>query len=142
MNLLTLSTAIRLGAMMHPQCFDAAWERDVNHRVIATCAIGAAWVAGWHDTSSRSWTAVDRRIVTCPACTIKDFVRALVTHLNDSHRWTREAIADFVEFYETQEGLKRADAGYTDVPAARSSTPSGVDADDREKGVASLCSGS
>lgn len=38
--------------------------------------------------------------VTCPACTsvaLRPTVRDAVIHLNDSHRWTREAIADWLD---------------------------------------------
>jgi hypothetical protein len=112
-----LSEAIRLGAMLHPQFFGHARLIGTAGEILATCAVGAAQEAGFivH-------VADDGVRVTCPTpkphwphCREPQRVLAMVTHLNDIHRWTRERIADWLE---TIEGLPRADAGTTDVAGA------------------------
>jgi len=132
-----LSEAIRLGAMLHRQNFgnfaryhDARGRwcsgSDPDRRVVATCALGAA-----HEAGLTNFVAVDMVLgmSRCPACIWEGRVTALVIHLNDRHRWTRELIADWVE---TIEGLRRADDGTTDVADARSPVPVSVGGGDRE----------
>ncbi len=36
----------------------------------------------------------------CPQCRQIDVLKRTIAHLNDVHKWTREAIADFVELHE------------------------------------------
>lgn len=44
------------------------------------------------------WTRVTWLVANCPACDRKDeTLFRLIPHLNDDHRFTREAIADFIE---------------------------------------------
>lgn len=99
-----LSEAMRLGAMLKPQTF--GWFTDAAG---GTCAMGAATdAAGGH--CLQEWSAVLRvSVATCPACGVT--VRtgrgtyaggALIVHLNDNHRWTRERIADWVETVERE----------------------------------------
>lgn len=38
-----------------------------------------------------------KKIVACPACGDEDTLKFIIIHLNDSHGWTREAQADWVE---------------------------------------------
>lgn len=109
-----LADAIRRGSRLVPQCFNqtvqyaqrlADWSvpgavllpcasLDIP---IAACAIGAAQLVGY------DWTWIyDESLpqVACPTCRRSGFVTsvsAVIVHLNDSHRWTREAIADWVE---------------------------------------------
>jgi len=101
-----LSEAIRLGAMLHPQRFGSyATYRDERGRfcssnapiatIAATCALGAASAAGLTTDD-----AIDSPRFTCPACNWHTQRLALVIHLNDRHRWTRERIADWVESVE------------------------------------------
>ena len=95
-----LSEAIRLGAMLHPQCFGGYYTTDGEGRVHATCALEAAARAGYRDDRT-----VLLRPAHCPACGLgwTEALRAVVAHLNDHHMWTREAIADWVATYETAE---------------------------------------
>ena len=78
-----------------------------------TCAIGAANDAGW------SWGRQEYPpgFYACPSCKLDThttlcFVKGttenqgiysyeMVQHLNDDHRWTREAIADWLDTLET-----------------------------------------
>lgn len=103
-----LSEAIRLGAMLHPQAFGAMQFLNANHEIIGTCAMGAAMRAGYRPDVGAI------RIVSCPvhrhaSCLIDSNLYAMVTHLNDWHRWTREAIAGWVETIEAAEERKHDD---------------------------------
>ena len=101
MEKLKLSEAMRLGATLAPQGF-----YKLKNSLGATCAIGAAFEAvGFVPTRIDSYgpwiylgnqgKAGDFR---CPACRGDcGYPVAVITHLNDEHRWTREQIADFVE---------------------------------------------
>ncbi len=124
-----LSEAIRLGAMLHPQHFGSArlYDVDADMAIIGTCAIGAAEEAGYSFWVPDETLNANARCPQCD-CWSRDTTRALIPHLNDDHRWTREAIADWVEL---QEGLKRADAQSINIPAARSPAPVCVDGGDR-----------
>jgi hypothetical protein len=95
-----LSEAIRLGAMLHPQAF--GWYQ----REGGTCAMGAAMDAG----GFQRWPIVEVSPATCPACAcvlhgngICHATGAIIVHLNDGHRWTREQIADWVQTVEERE---------------------------------------
>lgn len=99
-----LSEAIRLGAAMKPQAFDAYFDNG------GTCALGAAGDAlgdvhlddNIPNTWPKEWSATEERIAKagCPECGETKGVSRIVPHLNDYHRWTRERIADFVELHE------------------------------------------
>ena len=110
-----LSEAIRLGAMLGPQCFGDGFGPNN-----ATCAIGAALLAaGQKDSSVSIWEVfpITSLPYKCPVCGagsnylhIKHGFGWAITHLNDAHRWTRERIADWVEGEERR-------LGYFDAPA-------------------------
>ena len=101
-----LSEAIRLGAMLRPQAFGDYTDG------VGTCAIGAACEAYGvplnADTELLPWSelleATD--VATCPVCGVSgpfesdEAFYGLIPHLNDDHRWAREAIADWVETIE------------------------------------------
>jgi hypothetical protein len=46
------------------------------------------------------WLPLFYRETVCPVCGRKDILMRTVSHLNDGHRWSREQIADWVEFQE------------------------------------------
>lgn len=107
-----LSEAIRLGAMIHPQGFGSRYERDAfSNRIIASCAMGAAYVAVGRTHCPANWMPYyEIYLGRCPGDECSKiwmrgdcFLIGLVTHLNDVHRWTRERIADFVALHESQE---------------------------------------
>lgn len=107
-----LSEAIRLGALTGPQCFELICLDD------ATCAIGSAFKAiGKLNVLSFTYQQfrVEFPIVLivdqqpCPACGDElhlSFGHSLIPHLNDTHRWTRERIADWVEGIERAQEAK------------------------------------
>lgn len=137
---MTLSEAIRLGAMLKPQAFGVGHEWRVKPGVRgglefeeATCAFHAALdahpcgtkrITGEESTRPLRgalvapdrdgtievidvpghWLIVLASFQTCPACPTYIGSRRptfnLIAHLNDDHRWTREAIADWVETIE------------------------------------------
>ena len=95
---LKLSEAIRLGSMLKPQGFRCGSARMGARQ---TCAFGAAQdalgrVIGWDDPLTAIVTTQ-----VCPSCGGRQHSNlAVVIHLNDDHRWTREQIADWVEQFE------------------------------------------
>jgi hypothetical protein len=106
-----LSEAIRLGAMLKPQGF------AYLHAHGRTCAMGAAYEAVGVDLRSKkardaqkvAWAT--NRPTRCPVCHLGfDVMTLAITHVNDSHRWTREQIADWVE------GIERAEESRAEVP--------------------------
>lgn len=120
-----LSDAIRLGAMLKPQ-----GRRAMLNMFDETCALGAALdavgaldiISGTTDVVQQ-WRWVEALTVRCPVCGAQDVVVLdCVIHLNDYHRWTREAIADWVAQQEDARGIvdgqDGADAAPQPVPAA------------------------
>lgn len=96
---MTLSEAIRLGSMLHPQGFARFHGYSHDQASIVTCALGAAEDAGYRIVDM----PILRMAATCPAsewCRVCHCVYDVIIHLNDEHRWTREAIADWVETIE------------------------------------------
>ena len=100
---LRLSEAIKLGAMDGPQCFDVYEQLDG-----ATCAIGAALKAIGDKSEDYCavvfWPWLDSVCVRCPECSAyQTSPEVVMAHLNDTHRWTREEIADWVATIEPVE---------------------------------------
>jgi hypothetical protein len=100
-----LSEAIRLGSMLGPQSFGKYHDPKTH----ATCAAGAAALALGGEVSFNEvlvrWCYA--RHLTCPSCGRNDLhLVHLIEHLNDEHRWTREAIADWVEALEAKHDIK------------------------------------
>lgn len=94
-----LSEAIRLGAMLKPQAFGTLW------RGVGSCALGAAYDAlgcAPFEFPREIERFAAQTIAVCPACEscwgpwppLSGV--AVIGHLNDDHRWTREQIADWV----------------------------------------------
>jgi hypothetical protein len=108
--MLKLSEAMRLGAMLSPQGFSEAGD--------GRCALQSAGDAeGITSITSDGWPATPYMQLTarwpilgtqrgCPLCSWgrafdDDCVtRKVIWHLNDTHRWTREQIADWVQTIE------------------------------------------
>lgn len=104
-----LSEAIRLGATMKPQGF-SQWDDN-------TCALKAASEAvgikhqymanrGYHPNYGEireMWPYINMDS-SCPLCRENGDLIFSIYHLNDSHKWSREKIADFVEMVELEKG--------------------------------------
>jgi len=99
-----LSEAIRLGAMNKPQAFgfDSTWQ--------TTCTSMAAYEAigeqhRYLESFYVPWPFLAQPC-SCPygncIFSMSSYwkLRNIIPHLNDHHRWTREAIADWVEQFE------------------------------------------
>jgi hypothetical protein len=108
-----LSEAIRIGAQKRPQ---GHWDFfTVEDGQVLSCALGAAFegIANY-DADPAGYRTVYRKLnecfsatldapTQCPVCHFSTVeVRKIIVHLNDTHRWTREAIADWVETIEKQ----------------------------------------
>jgi hypothetical protein len=123
--MIRLSEAIRLGSMLKPQIFGEATDG------VGTCALMAGIEAAGlklrpvrpeeygtpTDRAARShagdyvvefppewrWATFAGKRVDCPVCEQRESVYRLIPHLNDQHRWTREAVADFIATIEPPE---------------------------------------
>ena len=111
-----LSEAIRLGAMMRPQC-----QGGKDDGVSACALLGASLAVGIDSIHSENFGyrsvayadlevrfPVMRQPAACPDCADvwwRNCAAAMhvIWHLNDHHQWTREQIADWVEQIENQQ---------------------------------------
>lgn len=107
-----LSEAIREGAKKRPQAFGAYFKRD-NNDILCSCALGAAYENLRDITRPQGLSTEDYLIDSYPwladdineRCPTEDCSSLdadakrldVVAHLNDEHKWTREAIADWLE---------------------------------------------
>jgi hypothetical protein len=118
MQNIKLSDAIKLGAMLKPQGRGA----DSISSADESCAIGAALDAcgvpvsqrlgrfGYVEANMRWHFLFDMRDRCCPECGLVANVMDIIWHLNDVHKLTREAIADFIATIEPVEQSTDADA--------------------------------
>ena len=104
-----LSDAIRLGSTMGPQGFGYLYDTHNE----SSCALGAALVAmgkmSAHVGVVDVWPWIMQPPRTnCPECKWfrQESTGYVITHLNDHHRWTREAIADWVATIEPPEPVE------------------------------------
>lgn len=89
--------AVRLGSMLHEQCHGELFAYDGNGNLFASCAVGAALEAiGQTRNACLYWPEL-MEPSHCPACNEPAYINNVITHLNDSHLWTREAIADWLD---------------------------------------------
>lgn len=129
-----LSDAIRLGSMIKPQSFGDYRETHTSTLmgypvldIVHTCALGAALDAVGKlpsvdllfEDSNMTDATVDAEFpvllspALCPVCGDEenDTVSDVVICLNDSHQWSRDRIADWVEIQETNERFDPQGAG-------------------------------
>ena len=101
-----LAAFIRAGATRRPE---QAYG-DYFKGKFASCALGAAYegmyrlpenVEGTRPTKDLEWffDVLEGTIRTCPmdGCKKKLVLSALIVHINDAHRWSREQIATWLE---------------------------------------------
>lgn len=104
-----LSEAIRLGAMTTPQGHgNASYFSDE-----ARCALGSAahalglqladGLGPLYNLLITVYPWMKQGLFPCSECGHLDVAISIIWHLNDSHRWTREQIADWVESVEPKE---------------------------------------
>jgi hypothetical protein len=113
---MTLSDAIRKGAEQHPQAIGNFFRRHPLDGIIATCVNAAALIglvgatADYADLPALIAAypeLVERRVRTCPAgdsCPtyatehgLGKLLFSALAHVNDTHGWTREQCADWLE---------------------------------------------
>ena len=103
-----LSDAIRIGSAMKPQAFGAMFHNG------GSCAVGAAWDGvrlnnGTMESlngQGQLFTALHER--GCGVCQYHNPDGWAIPHMNDIHRMSREAIADWVESVEIEIGIRPA----------------------------------
>jgi hypothetical protein len=108
---MTLAEAIRKGAGHRPQAIQAYFGVVMNglgKAQIGSCTLGAVWEAMdlpilstvLIDTLARSFPELSNgKIYMCPECFIPaGGLPDTIIHLNDSEIWSREDIADWVEY--------------------------------------------
>ena len=109
----SISDAIRVGAVLRPQI------RRNMMRNGGTCALGAAAEAigleeiesGCYSELIRLYPYLETTGILCPVlsgCSMgmqDPTLGRAITHLNDDHGWTREAIADWLEREEEKLGF-------------------------------------
>jgi hypothetical protein len=101
-----LAAFIRAGASRRPE---QAYG-DYYKGKYASCALGAAYegmyrlpenVEGMHPTKDLEWffDVLEGTVRSCPVegCKKKLVLSALIVHINDAHRWSREQIATWLE---------------------------------------------
>lgn len=105
------SAAIREGAKLRPQTTETYFDS-----LGRSCALGAGLEAcfGYEDDNMAKlvgmYPYLQSVLVSCPAAGcdagITDVtIEGLIPHLNDDHRWTREAIADWLYAVEEKLGF-------------------------------------
>lgn len=118
-----LSDAMRLGAALRPQAFGHLHRHHVREGQ-TTCAMGAAAEAigllRFDETGAalqttdqsidhslrRVWPWLLKQQCHCGVCPVTGMALAVILHLNDHHRWTREAIAQWVAGIEREIGYE------------------------------------
>jgi hypothetical protein len=99
-----LSEAIREGAKLHEQYFGAMFQHR-NRQIVRSCAFGAAYVQLFGERAENMMLSDIERETGAPvhgACRnpvtgVEDEMSEVILYLNDEQRWTREAIADWLE---------------------------------------------
>jgi hypothetical protein len=121
-----LSEAIRLGATLNPQTFKKLHDK----KTLGTCAIGAALEAlglpvGQNGAKMKElypWLFWPE-YAHCPQCGRKfPNPGGVITHLNDRHRLSRSAIADFVKAIEANLGLQKEDGAAIEIKEKANAT--------------------
>jgi len=94
-----LSELIRIGSKVTKQCIGLS---DNNCK--STCAVGAALVAKRGQIFNNLSTSdcvrelgISRLWVKSPTGKYEDYLSVIIINLNDTHHWTRERIADWLE---------------------------------------------
>ena len=97
-KILKLSDAVRLGSKLKPQCFGALFRRD------GSCALGAVADVMGFAYDSDTYRLLDKRfpelqttLATYENCALNKDLKATIIMLNDTLKWTRERIADWLE---------------------------------------------
>ncbi len=95
---LRLSSAIRAGCKDSHQVFEVIFDGEDGRDVVAAAMVGAGFpkLRFIHDFREKYHDEL-RRKVKCPDCIQSGPVEDMLTHMNDTHKLSRELIADFLE---------------------------------------------
>lgn len=109
MSELRLSEAIRRGAMLKPQAFGVTESEGGG-----TCALGGALeaigITGRRYSAASEYWPIAGAVVANPVRDDYHLLFGVIRELNDSHKWTREQIADWVETIEAQHETPQPEA--------------------------------
>jgi hypothetical protein len=99
-----LADAIRVGSQRGPQCFGSYFDEKGG-----SCALGAVYEGVYHlprghgklvpNHLERLFRCLDEMTKRCPhqqGCIKRLPLAAMIVHLNDDHRWSREQIAEWL----------------------------------------------
>jgi hypothetical protein len=99
-----LADFIRAGSARGPQCFGSYFDEKGG-----SCALGAVYEGVYRlprkhgslvpDHLERLFRCLDEMSKGCPdqhGCTKRLPLAAMIVHLNDDHRWSREQIAEWL----------------------------------------------
>jgi hypothetical protein len=97
-----LAEFIRVGASRGPQCFGSYFDEKGG-----SCALGAVYEGVYHlprnhgklipDHLERLFRCLDEMTKKCPqGCSKRLPLAAMIVHLNDDHRLSREQIAEWL----------------------------------------------
>ncbi len=97
-----LSEAMRIGAKIRPQAYNVFFDRIDGE--FCSCAFGAVLEAeiGFLDQCELLSIRLEQihnihEYIIDPILNIQSSIYRVVTFLNDTEKWTREAIADYLE---------------------------------------------
>lgn len=138
---MNLSDAIRSGSKMLPQHFGSLWKlhpRGHSYLHESSCALGAAWDSSGQiiPTEPNGYNELEaifpvlKQEVSHPVH--KELVKSLrnvIIGLNDHQRWSREAIAEWVEVQERKLGMYKevkSEADHGNAELAATSSESGT----------------
>src|SRR6266849_2174886 len=102
---MNMSEAMLAGCKLHPQAFRTLFIRDRDDIVIATCALGALAMGSGFFINGKGVSNVAltkqfpllTKMVPHPCQPIMLYeVAIIIMSLNDTHRWSREAIAKWL----------------------------------------------
>jgi hypothetical protein len=108
-----LAEAMRKGAALRPQCFGSYFmfeDRDGKMTPIESCALGAAYEGETGEVNGnltleemlRVFPDIAGKGCMCSSCGESHTVCTMVVHLNDTHKWTREQIASWLDGLQVQ----------------------------------------
>lgn len=91
---------------MNGMCKPQGFGEGSMYSIDAPCVIGGALQSV---NKAQNFAVFDntwpwtREVSYCPACDEKVIIGAIIWHLNDQHRWSRAAIAEWVASVEPKE---------------------------------------
>jgi hypothetical protein len=102
--------------MLAPQSFKIGYDEKTQATCALVAAVQAAGITSMPDFRQQYSWCIENWPVRCPACGRKgQSPAAVIVYLNDHHRWSREAIADWVEALEVKRGVQESELQNTEA---------------------------